>query len=89
LVSCSEMSVQHRVAFESLPTSDFLYILLLSVHVGVPFQGMLDPRCRYTLVSMNVPEPVMSLAVMPKSRDGSGNFSKALNRFVTPRSEAL
>jgi elongation factor G len=35
---------------------------------------------RYTMVSMNVPEPVMSLAVMPKARDGSGNLSKALNR---------
>lgn len=38
---------------------------------------------RYTMVSMNVPEPVMSLAVMPKSRDGTGNFSKALNRCGT------
>lgn len=35
---------------------------------------------RYTMVSMNVPEPVMSLAVMPKARDGSGNLSKALSR---------
>ncbi len=33
------------------------------------------------MTSMNVPEPVMSLAVMPKSRDASGGFSKALTRF--------
>lgn len=52
-------------------------------------KACLIPCCRYTLVSMNVPEPVMSLAVMPKSRDGSGNFSKALNRFVTTRCEVL
>ena len=33
------------------------------------------------MTSMNVPDPVMSLAVMPKSRDASGAFSKALSRF--------
>lgn len=33
------------------------------------------------MTSMSVPEPVMSLAVAPKSRDQSANFSKALNRF--------
>ena len=29
---------------------------------------------------MNVPDPVMSLALMPKAQSASGNFSKALNR---------
>ena len=33
------------------------------------------------MLPMNVPEPVMSLAIMPKTRDASTNFSKALNRF--------
>ena len=33
------------------------------------------------MLPMNVPEPVMSLAIMPKTRDSSANFSKALNRF--------
>ena len=37
---------------------------------------------RYTMTSMNVPEPVMSLAVTPKSRDATANFSRALNRFT-------
>ena len=36
---------------------------------------------RYTMTSMNVPDPVMSLAVMPLSREASGAFSKALSRF--------
>ena len=36
---------------------------------------------RLSLTSMNVPEPVMSLAVSPTTREGSGNFSKALARF--------
>ena len=34
------------------------------------------------MTSMTVPEPVMSLAVAPKSREASANFSKALNRFT-------
>lgn len=38
-------------------------------------------KIRYTMTSMNVPEPVMSLAVSPISKDSGGQFSKALNRF--------
>lgn len=34
----------------------------------------------YTLTSMYVPEPVISLSIAPKSKD-SPNFSKAINRF--------
>ena len=33
------------------------------------------------MTSMKVPEPVMSLAVSPKSRTETANFSKALSRF--------
>lgn len=40
-----------------------------------------DGSVRYTMTSMNVPEPVMSLAVKPVSKDSGGQFSKALNRF--------
>ncbi|CAN6451516.1 unnamed protein product [Victoria cruziana] len=40
-----------------------------------------DGSIRYTMTSMNVPEPVMSLAVSPVSKDSGGQFSKALNRF--------
>ncbi|KAL0379720.1 UNVERIFIED_CONTAM: Elongation factor G-2, mitochondrial [Sesamum angustifolium] len=35
----------------------------------------------YTMTSMSVPEPVMSLAISAVSKDSGGNFSKALNRF--------
>jgi elongation factor G len=35
-----------------------------------------------TCTSMHVPASVISLAVQPKSREGEGNFSKALNRFT-------
>jgi elongation factor G len=33
------------------------------------------------MTSMNVPEPVMSLAIAPASKDVGPQFSKALNRF--------
>ncbi|KAL5706099.1 Elongation factor G-1 [Ranunculus cassubicifolius] len=40
-----------------------------------------DGSVKYTMTSMNVPEPVMSLAVSPVAKDAGGQFSKALNRF--------
>ena len=46
----------------------------------------MDPR--YSMTSINVPEPVMSLAIQPKTREGSANFSKAINRCV-PRNMSL
>ena len=33
------------------------------------------------MTSMNVPDPVMSLAVIPKTRESASNFTKALYRF--------
>ena len=38
-------------------------------------------QARLSLTSMNVPEPVMALAVSPATRDGGAAFSKALARF--------
>eukprot|EP01133_Synstelium_polycarpum_P009273 gene9273-10876_t len=35
----------------------------------------------YTMSSMHVPEPVMSLSITPKGKEGQANFSKALNKF--------
>ena len=40
-----------------------------------------DGTVNLAMTSMKVPEPVMSLAVAPKSRAESANFSKALSRF--------
>ncbi|WJX23117.1 Elongation factor G-2, mitochondrial [Trifolium repens] len=40
-----------------------------------------DGSVKYTMTSMSVPEPVMSLAIQPVSQDSGGKFSKALNRF--------
>jgi len=37
---------------------------------------------QYTMTSMHVPDAVISLAVAPKDKGASANFSKALNRFT-------
>ena len=38
-------------------------------------------KVKYTMTSMFVPNPVISLAVMPKDKTGATNFTKALNKF--------
>ncbi|EWC44666.1 mitochondrial elongation factor G [Drechslerella stenobrocha 248] len=40
-----------------------------------------DGQQSYTLQSMHVPEPVISLAIKPKSNNQSANFAKAMARF--------
>ena len=40
-----------------------------------------DGSANITMTSMHVPDAVISLAVAPKERASSANFSKALNRF--------
>jgi len=41
-----------------------------------------DGTVNFNLSSMFVPSPVIELAIAPKTREGEGNFSKALNRFT-------
>ena len=41
-----------------------------------------DGDVHYTMTSMHVPDAVISLAVAPKERAATANFSKALNRFT-------
>jgi elongation factor G len=40
-----------------------------------------DPKLNLTMTSMFVPEPVISLAIVPKDNKAEINMSKALNRF--------
>ncbi len=41
-----------------------------------------DGEITYTMTSMHVPDAVISLAITPKSKEGTANFSKALNKFT-------
>ena len=41
-----------------------------------------DGRLNYTMSSMFVPEPVISLTISPKDKKAQDNMSKALNRFT-------
>ncbi|KAI9007737.1 P-loop containing nucleoside triphosphate hydrolase protein [Hyaloraphidium curvatum] len=41
-----------------------------------------DGTLQYSMTSMFVPEPVISLSIEPKAKEALANFSKALNRFV-------
>lgn len=41
-----------------------------------------DPSLNYAMTSMYVPEPVISLAIMPKDKKSSDQMGKALNRFT-------
>ncbi|MEA3348239.1 MAG: elongation factor G [Pseudomonadota bacterium] len=40
-----------------------------------------DPKLNYSMTSMFVPNPVISLAILPKDNKAQINMSKALNRF--------
>jgi len=41
-----------------------------------------DPRLNYSMTSMYVPTPVISLSIVPKDKKSSDNIGKALNRFT-------
>lgn len=41
----------------------------------LPGDTFTDGKVKYTMTSMNVPEPVMSLAVSPVSKDSGGQVS--------------
>lgn len=41
-----------------------------------------DGNIHYTMTSMHVPDAVISLAIAPKDKTSSANFSKALNKFT-------
>jgi len=41
-----------------------------------------DGRVNYSMSTMFVPEPVISMAIVPADNEAQGNMSKALNRFT-------
>ncbi|MBN2038584.1 MAG: elongation factor G [Spirochaetes bacterium] len=41
-----------------------------------------NPKLNYSMTTMFVPEPVISLAIKPKDQKSSANLAKALSRFI-------
>ncbi len=58
---------------------DIVALFGVDCHSGDTFT---DGRLRYTMSSMFVPEPVISLTVSPVDKKSQTNMSKALNRFT-------
>src|SRR5262245_22098271 len=63
---------------ESASAGDIIAMFGVECSSGDTFT---DGTVRYTMTSMHVPNAVISLAVAPKDKAASANFSKALNRF--------
>jgi elongation factor G len=58
-------------------------------HIGAMFgiecasgDTFVSPQINYTLLSMHIMEPVISLSIVPKDNKAQINMSKALNRFT-------
>ncbi|MDD9304540.1 MAG: elongation factor G [Desulfobacter sp.] len=58
-------------------------------HIGAMFgidcasgDTFVSPDVNYSMIAMNVMEPVISLSIMPKDNKAQINMSKALNRFT-------
>jgi len=62
----------------SAPSGDIVALFGVECKSGDTFT---DGTVNYAMTSMRVPEPVMSLAITPKAKGESTNFSKALQRF--------
>jgi len=63
---------------ESASAGDIVALFGVDCFSGDTFT---DGNTELTMTSMHVPDPVISLAVAPKSKEGSNNFSKALQKF--------
>jgi elongation factor G len=63
---------------ESADAGDIIALFGIECASGDTFT---DSSITYTMTSMHVPAAVIELAVEPKKRADSANFSKALNRF--------
>lgn len=63
---------------EEAPAGDIVATFGLDCASGDTFT---DGNVNINMTSMFIPNPVIELAIAPKSKDGENNFSKALNRF--------
>ena len=72
------MHAQHMEDIMEAPSGDIVALFGIDCASGDTF---CDPSLNYSMTSMFVPNPVISLAVKTKDRASSDNLSKALNRF--------
>jgi elongation factor G len=73
------MHAADMVDIQAAAAGDIVALFGVDCASGDTFTDGKGPRV--ALTSMNVPDPVMSLAVSPTTREGAGNFGKALARF--------
>jgi len=64
---------------ESASSGDIVALFGVECASGDTFT---DGKVEYTMTSMHVPDSVISLAISPKDKSSTANFSKALNRFT-------
>ncbi len=74
-----QMHSDEMVDIESAYAGDIVAMFGVDCASGDTFT---DGKLEYTMTSMFVPNPVISLAVSPKDKSGQAHFSKALNRFT-------
>jgi len=75
------MHAADMVDIPSAEAGDIVALFGVDCASGDTFTAGTPAGQRLSLTSMNVPDPVMALAVAPASRDGGPAFSKALARF--------
>ena len=73
------MHADEMIDIESARGGDIIAMFGIDCHSGDTF---CHEDVRYSMTSMFVPAPVVSLAVKPKDKAMLNNFSKALNRFT-------
>ena len=72
------MNSEEMTDIDSASAGDIVALFGVDCASGDTFT---DGKVKYTMTSMFVPNPVISLAVMPKDKSGAANFTKALNKF--------
>ncbi len=73
------MHANEMIDIEAARGGDIIAMFGIDCHSGDTF---CHEDVRYSMTSMFVPAPVVSLAVKPKDKASLNNFSKALNRFT-------
>ncbi len=73
------MHADEMEEIESCGSGDIVALFGIDCASGDTFT---DDRISYSMTSMHIPEPVISLAVIPADNKAQINMSKALNRFT-------